>query len=153
MRQQIHAQNPGPPTLFGEMQMEKMHQRESTIGATSAGQIESLVSGEQGAPQGEREASKAGARGRFFVTPHAVERYRERVHRGISYERALEEILSECDRAHYVKDYVGGKQYWRGPKPMRLRLLVAPSVGSELPQLVTILPASDALSRPGRSGL
>jgi hypothetical protein len=83
--------------------------------------------------------------GRFFVTPHAVARYQERVHRGISYERALGEILEAAERAHYVKDYNGG-QYWRGPKPMRLRLLVNNAIEG-LPQIVTVLPASNN-SRP-----
>ena len=84
------------------------------------------------------------AKGRFFVTPHAVERYRERVHRGISYEQALEEIIETSENAHYVKDYNGG-QYWRGPKPMRLRMIVAPSTRDCLPQIVTILPAANNL--------
>ena len=82
------------------------------------------------------------AQGRFFVTPHAVHRYIERVHRGIEYERAMKEIIEAAATAHYVKDYNGG-QYWRcGRSFGRLRLLVNNQCQG-LPQIVTILPASD----------
>jgi len=88
------------------------------------------------------------AEGRFFFTPHAVSQYRARVHRGISYERALRELVEESAGAHYVKDYHGGVAYWRGPKPMRLRMLVAPPAeAGELPACVTVLPAADSMIR------
>jgi hypothetical protein len=104
-----------------------------------------VVPEEQAETHVECEPQKAGAVGRFFITPHAIARYVERVHRGISYERALGEIIQIAAKAHYVKDYHGGKQYWRGPKPMRLRLLVSPAAGDELPQVMTILPAADSM--------
>lgn len=91
-----------------------------------------------------RQKNKGGASGKFFVTPHAVHRYQERVHHGISYEKALSEIIEEAERAHYVKPYKGGAQCWRGAKPMRLRLVVSPPNGKgKLPQIITVLPASD----------
>lgn len=99
----------------------------------------------------KRDASKqkSGASGRFFVTPHAVSRYRQRVHRGISYERALEEIMVESERAHFVKRaplaYRGIVEYWRGPKPMRIRLVVKQNHRVKLPTIVTVLPAADNL--------
>jgi hypothetical protein len=74
----------------------------------------------------------------FFVTPHAIERYTQRVHRGIQYEQALSEILQEARGAHYVKNY-GSAEYWRCGKPMRLRLIVG-RVNPGLPQIMTILP-------------
>lgn len=90
---------------------------------------------------------KSGASGRFFVGPHAVKRYRERVHRGITYERALSEILEQAERAHFIKKqalaYRGNAEYWRGPNPMRLRLVVKHNPGMALPTIITILPAAD----------
>jgi len=124
--------------------VQKKHNGEQSSNQASAPKVEGMVCDPQGVPQGQRCSPKTGARGRFFVTPHAIDRYRDRVHRGINYDRALDEILEMCERAHYVKDYHGGAQCWRGPKPMRLRLLVAPSTGDELPQVMTILPACDA---------
>lgn len=92
--------------------------------------------------------------GGFFVTPHAVARYRERVHRGISYEKALGEIIEASSTAHRVKEYKGGAEYWRCSRSYgRLRLLVSPSVGAELPQIMTILPAADTMvNKCKRSG-
>lgn len=121
-----------------------MHKRQWAGGAECSREISSVVHCQPGKAQSKCEGSKSGAKGRFFITPHAIERYRERVHRGISYERALAEIIDQADQSHYVKDY-NSAQYWRGPKPMRLRLLVAPASGNELPQLLTILPASDSM--------
>ena len=86
------------------------------------------------------------AQGKFFFTPHSVNQYRARVHRGISYERALRELVQESARSHFVKLYNGGVEYWRGPRPMRLRFLVDSS-GSGLPAVVTVLPAADAMIR------
>lgn len=122
--------------------MEEVRKTEWASCGASTAAFAGVVRGAQGGPQAEGERVKEGAKGRFFVTPHAVHRYIERVHRGISYERALGEIIEAADRAHYVKDYNSG-QYWRGPKPMRLRLIVANGSGGELPQIITILPAAD----------
>lgn len=124
--------------------MEEVHKGKPTISSTCSTEEQGLVCSERRPSQGERCVPKGGARGRFFYTPHAVNRYRERVHRGISYERALFELIEIGEKAHYVKDYNSG-QYWRGPKPMRLRMIVAPSIGAELPQVTTILPAADNL--------
>jgi hypothetical protein len=87
--------------------------------------------------------------GKFWVTPHAVHRYIERVHRGIDYDRALSEIVDASETAHYVKDYNGG-QYWRCSRSFgRLRLLVNDCFDG-LPQIVTILSASDKSQWPRR---
>ena len=60
-------------------------------------------------------------RGRWFVTPHAVARYRERVRR--------------------VKDIGEGFELWRIRRPIGCRFRVQTRVPDvALPQLVTILP-------------
>ena len=88
-------------------------------------------------------ARLGGAVGPFFVTPHAVWRYIERVRPGISYRQALHDLIAQGRGAHRVKQLDSGHELWRGPKPRRLRLLVAPASGGGLPQLVTILTTFD----------
>lgn len=39
-------------------------------------------------------------RGCWFITPHAVARYRERVRPNCSYEDALEDLIHESEHAH-----------------------------------------------------
>jgi hypothetical protein len=85
----------------------------------------------------------SGAAGRWFVTPHAVDAYRERTgRRRMSYETALGEIVSDSERAHQVKTLRSGAQLWRGPKPRRLRYIVMDD-SPGLPVLVTVLGAFD----------
>lgn len=89
--------------------------------------------------------------GRWFITPHAVDRFRERVHwaRRFSYAKALGELINASERAHFVRILDSGKELWRGPKPMKLRLIVAPSATpGELPQLVTVRPLFRGPSMP-----
>lgn len=82
------------------------------------------------------------------MTPHAVARYIERARPGLSYERALAELIDESTRAHRVKEISPGLSLWRGPKPMRLRYRVAdPTTPDELPQLVTVLTSFDRRPR------
>jgi hypothetical protein len=93
--------------------------------------------------QREKAKQMSGASGKFFVTPHAVQRYRERVHRGITYEQALSEVIAAAATAHAVKEYRGGAQYYRCSRTFgRLRLLVNNKQPGK-PQIVTILPAAD----------
>ena len=87
-----------------------------------------------------------GARGPFFVTPHAVRRYIERVRPGLTYEQALGELVAMARGAHLVKELASGLELWRGPPPRRLRFRVSPGCGG-LPQLVTVLEAFDGLRR------
>lgn len=75
--------------------------------------------------------------GRWFITPHAVQRYRQRV-RECSYEEALAVLVDWSERAHYVKQRNDGAELWRGPKPLRLRLVVGKREDGA-PQLVTVL--------------
>lgn len=87
----------------------------------------------------------AGGRGRWFITPHAVRRYIERCPgaRQISYEEALERLISASETAHFVKARRNpGEELWRGGKPDRLRFVIA-RVHGGLPQLVTVLRGCD----------
>lgn len=80
--------------------------------------------------------------GRFFITPHAVRRYIERVRAGLSYEDALARLVTITEGAHRVREIGDGVELWRGPKPERLRLRVS-TRGPGLPQVVTVLAEHD----------
>lgn len=80
--------------------------------------------------------------GPWFITPHAVHRYIERVRPHLTYERALSDLIEESRRAHAVKEIQPGLWLWRGGKPRRLRFRVS-VMGSGAPQLVTVLTAFD----------
>ncbi len=79
--------------------------------------------------------------GRWFVTPHALRRYRE-IYPDLSDSAALAALIALSERAHFVKRLASGAEAWRGPKPDRLRCVVAPAqpaAGRTLPQLVTVI--------------
>lgn len=77
--------------------------------------------------------------GRFFITPHAVRRYQERV-RPCSYEEALAALIEASKSAHKVKDLEPGVEVWRAPRRHgRIRLRVS-TKGPGLPQVMTVLP-------------
>lgn len=94
---------------------------------------------------------KNGARGRFFITPHAVQRYIERYRPWISRERALEELILITSAARYVEPArsCGGGELWKGPRigrkarqdiRSRLRFIVRDGANEgDLPQVVTVL--------------
>lgn len=75
--------------------------------------------------------------GNIFVTPHAVRRYSERVKES-DYEAALAALIDQFRRAHFVKTRPSGVEVWRGPKPLRLRMIVGNGTG-RCPALLTIL--------------
>lgn len=85
-------------------------------------------------------------RGRWFVTPHAVDRYIRRFAPGLTYERAREELILQSESARYVKTFTygnrAGYELWRGPRPRKFRYWVAPAEGG-LPQLVTVMAGHD----------
>ena len=89
------------------------------------------------------------AAGRFFITPHAVQRYRERAARSISYETALAELIQQSECAHRVKPMRDGAELWRGPKPLRLRMIVMPQKAG-LPQLLTVKRGHDGANMVGK---
>lgn len=101
------------------------------------------------------------AAGPWYVTPHAVRRFARYVlgWEGRDedplpealYRRALAEIIRESERAHFVRRYPQKEgqaeaDLWRGPKPRRLRYVVATTLapGARLPTLITVLPRTDA---------
>jgi hypothetical protein len=61
---------------------------------------------------------------RYWITPHAVKRYVERVDRQCSPARARAILVDMVQRAHFVKIRANGQELWRGPPPRRIRLLV-----------------------------
>lgn len=72
--------------------------------------------------------------GRWFITPHAVTRYRERIRPKASYAQALGELIAMSASAHRVKVREDGAEEWRGGKPLRLRFRVSTDG-----QLLTVL--------------
>lgn len=104
-----------------------------------------VVRKEQGPPQGERGSAK----GRWFITSHSIERFRERVAgKRLSYEQALGALIRIAESAHRVMTPSGPKttkhgfEVWRSGKPWRLRLWVSRAREGK-PQLVTVLTAFD----------
>lgn len=107
----------------------------------------------------------AGARGRFFVSPHAVRRYRERIRSDLTYEQALDELIDLTSSGRLVGPYTGQRltqggvraaELWRGPRvgrqrerlpQSRLRFVVGHASGGQLPQVITVLPIGRT-SRP-----
>jgi hypothetical protein len=78
--------------------------------------------------------------GRYFVTPHAVERFRERIAPHLSYGQALgaiirglEETTSEPRPAHSGKGY-----YVRVRRPYAFRALIVPGDGP-FPAVATVI--------------
>jgi hypothetical protein len=79
--------------------------------------------------------------GRWFITPHAVDQYRRRVHQ-CSHDEARDDLIALSARAHFVKPLHSGCELWRTGKPHRLRLIVGPGEG-DMPALVTVLAGCD----------
>lgn len=77
--------------------------------------------------------------GKWFVTPHAVHRYIERMAPELSYEQALGRLVRMVERAHFVKARDGIEQWRCGRADGRLWLRVS-RVGPGAPQLLTVLP-------------
>jgi len=80
--------------------------------------------------------------GRWFITPHAVRRYVERVDPLANYEQALAELVRCSERARRVKEIEPGVWLYREGRPRRLRFRVAEN-GNGAPQLMTVLAGHD----------
>lgn len=78
------------------------------------------------------------ARGKWFITPHAVRRYVERCRPGLFYELALGELVAASETAKLRREVEPGVLEYVGPKPHRWRYRVATG-GQGLPQLLTVL--------------
>jgi hypothetical protein len=110
------------------------------------------------------------AAGRWFVSPHAIQRFARHALGWLGedrwalpealYQQALAEIVRESERAHIVRRYPLKPGHveadlWRGPKPRRLRYVVATQIpaGQTLPVLITVLPAFDMRREIDRAGV
>ena len=77
--------------------------------------------------------------GRWFVTPHALARFREIV--PIPDSAALAALIRESETARFVRVLDSGALLLRGPRPHRLRFVLRSAPGPGLlPQLITVLP-------------
>lgn len=83
-----------------------------------------------------------GATGRFFVTPHALRRYIERIRPGMCEREAREELLRYAARAKVVRRTRNKGVLMRAPRPLRFRFVVGPGTGV-LPAILTVLPPHD----------
>lgn len=85
------------------------------------------------------------AKGRWFISPHAVRQYQMRVEPWLSYRQALGRLIRHSMDAHHVRQlHDDGTELWRGPRPHRLRFVVAPPDSSrELRALLTVMRGCD----------
>lgn len=86
------------------------------------------------------------AAGRWFITPHAIRRYIEKMAPQASFDEALARLIQLSDSAHRVRATRDGCAIYRAPRPSRIRLIVAER-GPGLPQLVTVLAECDRIER------
>lgn len=97
---------------------------------------------------------RSGVVGRWFVTPHAVLRYIERIRPGLSYDEALADLIrfSLVSKKKAILPRRSGESekfttwLWRGPRPLRLRFRVVEN-DRDLPQLVTVFAGHDGPKR------
>jgi len=88
-------------------------------------------------------------RGRAFVGPHAVQRWLERVHPGVSYEQARDEVINALSLATLRRTDPSGLQHWRcgrGCRWGRIRFLLARGTGPSM-AVVTVLTEHDLARR------
>lgn len=79
------------------------------------------------------------AAGRYFITPHAVHRYVERVMPGLTYEQALGDMINALERTtSSPKRLRDGMLRVRVRKPRDWFALVSDR-GPGLPQVVTVM--------------
>ena len=76
------------------------------------------------------------AAGRWFITPHAVRRFQQRVAPGLSYNAALSALIEHSESARRC-GRKGANTLYRSGRPQRLRFIVAER-GPGLPQLLTV---------------
>lgn len=78
--------------------------------------------------------------GRYFVTPHAVKRFRQRIIRGMTYEQALGAIINGLERTRSEPRRLHDGTGWmiRCRRPYNFRAVVKPT-DEGAPAVVTIL--------------
>lgn len=84
---------------------------------------------------------KTGAIGRFYVSPHALDRYVERVRPRLPRAAALRELVAISSAAEKLRTFEDGDELWRGPNTgpaPRLLFLVAPQSEGRLPVIRTV---------------
>ena len=84
---------------------------------------------------------KTGARGKFFVTEHAIARYIERFRPGLDRRDALSELIAISSAAEKLRTCPDGTEVWRGLKAApvsRLLFLVAQRSEGLLPAISTV---------------
>jgi hypothetical protein len=86
------------------------------------------------------------ASGRWFITPHAVNRYIRRFAPRSTYEEALGALIRESAAARRIKVLPTGAVLYRGARPRRLRFFLREDVEAPaLPILVTVLGGGEDL--------
>jgi hypothetical protein len=91
--------------------------------------------------------------GKWFITPHAVHRYMERIDRRATHEQALAELIRYSEVARPIKEIAPGVMLFRSGRPLRLRFRVAVDsrspyfVEGGMPQLITVVTGHDAVFR------
>lgn len=80
--------------------------------------------------------------GKWFVTPHAIARYRQRHRPDISDRQALFELTLWSEVAQQTGRLRSGEYEWHAEHPIKIRFVVShsPHPNGDLPQLVTVLP-------------
>lgn len=92
---------------------------------------------------------------RAFVTPHAVRRWQQRIHRGVGHDQAIREILEALEICTLRSQDADGTEHWRAPKRCRwgqIRFRLRPGRGP-LPAVVTVLPEYDDVRRSHESAI
>jgi hypothetical protein len=82
------------------------------------------------------------AAGRFFWTPHAVNRAIERLWPMATYEEALGRLVTAAESAHLLRVEERG-EIWRARRPLRFRFIVGASAPDGLPPVLTVIPPHD----------
>lgn len=87
---------------------------------------------------------------RWYLSARAVREYAALARLGnpddeAVFDRAESQLGAIAQKAHHLRDQANGLQLWRGGRPLRLRLLVSTAERAEgdLPQLVSVLAASE----------
>lgn len=85
--------------------------------------------------------------GRYFITPHAVERFRERIAPHLTYDQALGAIIRglEETKSRPVPAHSGGGHWIRVRRPFAFRALIVTGDGP-LPAVATVLRSGNGRS-------